>query len=115
MIFQDALSSLNPVFTVGDQIGEMFRVHRGMSKKDAKKKAIELMELVKIPAARERVNDYPHQFSGGMRQRIMIAMSHRARPGRADRRRAHHGPRRDRAGPDHGAARGPAARAATWG
>ncbi len=75
MIFQDALSSLNPVFTVGDQIGEMFRVHRGMSKKDAKKKAIELMELVNIPAAKERVNAYPHQFSGGMRQRIMIAMS----------------------------------------
>jgi oligopeptide transport system ATP-binding protein len=75
MIFQDALSSLNPVFTVGDQIGEMFRVHRGMSKKDAKKKAIELMELVNIPGAKERVNAYPHQFSGGMRQRIMIAMS----------------------------------------
>jgi oligopeptide transport system ATP-binding protein len=75
MIFQDALSSLNPVFTVGWQIGEMFRVHEGLSKKDAKQRAIELMELVRIPAARERVNDYPHQFSGGMRQRIMIAMA----------------------------------------
>ena len=69
------LSSLNPVFTVGWQIGEMFRVHEGLSKKDAKQRAIELMELVRIPAARERVNDYPHQFSGGMRQRIMIAMA----------------------------------------
>ncbi|WP_262850184.1 ABC transporter ATP-binding protein [Sphaerisporangium corydalis] len=75
MVFQDALSALNPVFTVGWQIGEMFRVHRGMSKRDAQKKAIELMERVRIPAARQRVNDYPHQFSGGMRQRIMIAMS----------------------------------------
>jgi oligopeptide transport system ATP-binding protein len=75
MIFQDALSALNPVFTVGWQIGEMFRVHRGMSKKDAEKKAVELMDRVRIPAARQRVHDYPHQFSGGMRQRIMIAMA----------------------------------------
>ncbi|MFD1939140.1 MULTISPECIES: ABC transporter ATP-binding protein [Nonomuraea] len=75
MIFQDALSALNPVFTVGWQISEMFRVHRGMSKRDATKKAVELMDRVRIPAARQRVNDYPHQFSGGMRQRIMIAMS----------------------------------------
>jgi oligopeptide/dipeptide ABC transporter ATP-binding protein len=75
MIFQDALSSLNPVLSVGYQLGEMFRVHQGMSKKDAKAKAIELMDRVKIPAAVARVNDYPHQFSGGMRQRIMIAMA----------------------------------------
>jgi oligopeptide transport system ATP-binding protein len=75
MIFQDALSSLNPVFTVGWQIGEMFRIHEGLSKKEAKQRAIELMEQVRIPAARERVGDYPHQFSGGMRQRIMIAMA----------------------------------------
>ncbi|WP_274561772.1 ABC transporter ATP-binding protein [Streptomyces spiramyceticus] len=75
MIFQDALSSLNPVLTVGYQLGEMFRVHQGLSKKDAKAKAIDLMDRVRIPAAKERVNDYPHQFSGGMRQRIMIAMA----------------------------------------
>ncbi|GII94772.1 ABC transporter ATP-binding protein [Sinosporangium siamense] len=75
MIFQDALSALNPVFTVGWQIGEMFRVHRGMSRKDAQKRAVELMDRVRIPAARQRVHDFPHQFSGGMRQRIMIAMS----------------------------------------
>ncbi|MBC2868217.1 ABC transporter ATP-binding protein [Streptomyces mexicanus] len=75
MIFQDALSSLNPVLTVGYQLGEMFRVHLGMSRKEAKAKAIELMDRVKIPAAAARVNDYPHQFSGGMRQRIMIAMA----------------------------------------
>ncbi|NGN63444.1 ABC transporter ATP-binding protein [Streptomyces sp. A7024] len=75
MIFQDALSSLNPVLSVGYQLGEMFRVHQGLNKKQAKAKAIELMDRVKIPAAAQRVNDYPHQFSGGMRQRIMIAMA----------------------------------------
>lgn len=75
MIFQDALSALNPVFPVGWQIAEMFRVHDGMSRKDARVRAIELMERVRIPAARERAGDYPHQFSGGMRQRIMIAMA----------------------------------------
>lgn len=75
MIFQDALSALNPVHTVGRQIGEMFRVHEGSSKAQARQKAIDLMDLVRIPAAEKRVDDYPHQFSGGMRQRIMIAMS----------------------------------------
>ncbi|MCF3964190.1 ABC transporter ATP-binding protein [Streptomyces fuscigenes] len=75
MIFQDALSSLNPVLSVGQQLGEMFIVHRGMSRKDARTKAVELMDRVRIPAARERVGQYPHQFSGGMRQRIMIAMA----------------------------------------
>jgi len=75
MIFQDSLSALNPVFTVGDQISEMFQVHRGMSKKEGMQRAVELMEQVRIPAAKERVKDYPHQFSGGMRQRIMIAMA----------------------------------------
>ncbi|MFD9427087.1 MULTISPECIES: ABC transporter ATP-binding protein [unclassified Streptomyces] len=75
MIFQDALSSLNPVLTVGQQLGEMFVVHRGMSRKDARVRSIELMDRVRIPAAKERVGNYPHQFSGGMRQRIMIAMA----------------------------------------
>ncbi|MER6069767.1 ABC transporter ATP-binding protein [Streptomyces sp. NPDC001817] len=75
MIFQDALSALNPVIPVGDQLGEMFVVHRGMSKKDARGRAVELMERVRIPGAAQRVRDYPHQFSGGMRQRIMIAMA----------------------------------------
>ncbi|WP_033823527.1 ATP-binding cassette domain-containing protein, partial [Kitasatospora sp. MBT63] len=75
MIFQDALSALNPVFSVGWQLGEVFRVHEGMSKKDSFAKAVELMDRVRIPAAKQRVTDYPHQFSGGMRQRIMIAMA----------------------------------------
>lgn len=75
MVFQDALSSLNPVFPVGWQIAEMFRQHRGMNKSDALAQAVRLMERVAIPAARQRVKAYPHQFSGGMRQRIMIAMA----------------------------------------
>ncbi|HEY3181512.1 MAG TPA: ABC transporter ATP-binding protein [Gaiellaceae bacterium] len=75
MVFQDALSALNPVYTVGEQIAEMFRVHRGDSHGEARRKAIEMMERVRIPDARRRVGDYPHQFSGGMRQRIMIAVA----------------------------------------
>ncbi len=75
MIFQDALTALNPVFPVGWQIGEMFRIHRGLSRRESRERAIELMERVKIPSARQRVNSYPHEFSGGMRQRVMIAMS----------------------------------------
>lgn len=75
MIFQDALSSLNPVLSVGWQISEMFRVHQGMGRKESREKSIELMKRVGIPAAEQRVDDFPHQFSGGMRQRIMIAMA----------------------------------------
>ena len=75
MIFQDALTALNPVFSVGWQIAEMFRIHRGLPRKEALEKAVELMERVKIPSARERAGSYPHEFSGGMRQRVMIAMA----------------------------------------
>jgi oligopeptide transport system ATP-binding protein len=75
MVFQDALSSLNPVFPVGWQIAEMFRQHLGMNRRDSLERAVGLMERVQIPAARQRVKAFPHQFSGGMRQRIMIAMS----------------------------------------
>jgi oligopeptide transport system ATP-binding protein len=75
MVFQDALSALNPVLSVGYQLGEMFRVHRGLSRRESRQRAVELMERVRIPGARARVSDYPHQFSGGMRQRIMIAMA----------------------------------------
>ena len=75
MIFQDALSALNPVFTVGWQIAEMFRIHKGMNRSDARDAAIALMERVNIPGAKQRAGNFPHQFSGGMRQRIMIAMA----------------------------------------
>ncbi|RIV38585.1 ABC transporter ATP-binding protein [Micromonospora radicis] len=75
MIFQDALSALNPVFPVGWQIGETLRQRLGMSRSDARRRSVELMDLVQIPAAANRLGDYPHQFSGGMRQRVMIAMA----------------------------------------
>jgi oligopeptide transport system ATP-binding protein len=75
MIFQDPMTSLNPVLTIGRQIGEALELHKGMSRADARKRTIELLELVNIPSARGRVDDYPHQFSGGMRQRVMIAMA----------------------------------------
>jgi oligopeptide transport system ATP-binding protein len=75
MVFQDPLSALNPVWSVGFQIGELFRVHRGLSRRESRRRAVELLERVRIPAAAQRVGEYPHQFSGGMRQRVMIAMA----------------------------------------
>ncbi|WP_116709363.1 ABC transporter ATP-binding protein [Actinomycetospora cinnamomea] len=75
MIFQDALSALNPVYSVGFQIAEQFRFRRGMSRRDAMVRAAEMLDLVRIPNAKQRVKEYPHQFSGGMRQRAMIAMA----------------------------------------
>mgnify|MGYP003457356802 FL=1 len=75
MIFQEPMTSLNPVFTVGDQIAETVRQHRGVSRKQAWARAVEVLDLVGIPAAARRAKDYPHSFSGGMRQRAMIAMA----------------------------------------
>ncbi|RME78903.1 MAG: ABC transporter ATP-binding protein [Chloroflexi bacterium] len=74
MIFQDPMTSLNPVLTIGRQISEALELHLGMDKKQARNRAIELLEMVGIPSAADRIDDYPHQFSGGMRQRVMIAM-----------------------------------------
>jgi oligopeptide transport system ATP-binding protein len=75
MIFQDPMTSLNPVLTVGRQIREALQTHMGMHRRQAEARAVELLDQVGIPSARERVSDYPHQFSGGMRQRVMIAMA----------------------------------------
>jgi oligopeptide transport system ATP-binding protein len=75
MIFQDPMTSLNPVMTISRQIGEMLQLHMGMSDKQARTRTIELLKLVGIPSAEQRLDAYPHQFSGGMRQRVMIAMA----------------------------------------
>ncbi len=75
MIFQEPMTALNPVFTIGDQIGEGLRLHRGLSKKAANQAAVELLTQVGIPSPERRIKEYPHQLSGGMRQRVMIAMA----------------------------------------
>jgi len=75
MIFQEPMTSLNPVFTIGNQITEVIELHQGLSKQQAINKAIEMLKLVGIPSAEQRINEYPHQLSGGMRQRVMIAMA----------------------------------------
>jgi peptide/nickel transport system ATP-binding protein len=80
MIFQEPMTSLNPVLTVGFQITEAFLYHQDVSKKEAEEKALEIMRQVRIPSAKRRFSDYPHQFSGGMRQRVMIAMALACRP-----------------------------------
>ncbi len=80
MIFQDPQSSLNPVFTVGDQIAEQIKLHLKLDPEQAMERSLYLMEQVGIPRARERMRDYPHQFSGGMRQRVMIAMALSCKP-----------------------------------
>jgi len=75
MIFQEPMTSLNPVFTIGNQICEAIELHQDLSKKEIRNKAIEMLKLVGIPSPEKRVNEYPHQLSGGMRQRVMIAMA----------------------------------------
>lgn len=80
MIFQEPMTSLNPLFTVGDQIMEMLRLHQPIGRSQARQQALEMLERVEIPAARARLDDYPHHMSGGMRQRVMIAMALACRP-----------------------------------
>lgn len=80
MIFQEPMHSLNPVFSIGDQIAEVFQLHGHLKKGEARLKAIEMLKLVNIPSPEKRINDYPHQLSGGMRQRVMIAMALACKP-----------------------------------
>ncbi|SMH46739.1 ABC transporter ATP-binding protein [Azospirillum agricola] len=80
MIFQEPMTSLNPVYTVGDQIGEALRLHQGLDRKAARAEALAMLKTVGIPAAERRIDEYPHQMSGGMRQRVMIAMALACRP-----------------------------------
>ncbi|WP_159279714.1 ABC transporter ATP-binding protein, partial [Variovorax boronicumulans] len=75
MIFQEPMTSLNPVFTIGEQIAESVRLHKGLDRKAALAHALRMLELVEIPAAAQRIHEYPHQLSGGMRQRVMIALA----------------------------------------
>ncbi len=75
IVFQEPMTSLNPVYTVGEQIAESIRLHEGLSKKEAMDRAVDMLKLVRIPTPERRVRDYPHQFSGGMRQRVMIAIA----------------------------------------
>ena len=101
MVFQDPMSSLNPVYRIGKQIVEQIRVHdREVSKAQAMDRAVELMERVGVPRAAERLRSYPHEFSGGMRQRVMIAMALSCSPQAADRRRADDRARRHDPGAD---------------
>ena len=80
MIFQDPMSSLNPVYPIGDQISEPLRIHRGMGRREAREEAVGLLDRVGIPSPRERLDSYPHELSGGMRQRVMIAIAISCRP-----------------------------------
>jgi peptide/nickel transport system ATP-binding protein len=80
IVFQEPMTSLNPVYTIGDQIGEVIALHEGLSRRAVLDRTIDMLALVQIPNPKRRVNDYPHQFSGGMRQRVMIAMALSCRP-----------------------------------
>ncbi len=110
-IFQDPLTSLNPLYTIGRQLTETIATHLPLGPAEARTRAIELLDEVGIPAAARRFDHYPHQFSGGMRQRVVIALALCGAAAARDRRRAHDSPRRVDPGADHRAPE--AARAAS--
>ena len=111
MVFQDPMTALNPVLKIGNQITEGLRYHLDLDRRTAQQNAVALLRSVGIPEPERRLSQYPHELSGGMRQRIMIAVALACGPQAAVRRRAHHGARRDRAGADPQPAGPPAARA----
>ena len=108
MVFQDPMTSLNPVLTIGQQLEEPLMLHVGMNRQQARTRAAELLALVGIPKGKDRLNDYPHQFSGGMRQRVMIAMALSCSPANPDRGRTDHRAGRDHPGTDHRTGQTPA-------
>ena len=110
MIFQEPMTSLNPVLTIGFQIMEPLLIHLGMATEAARARAVELLQMVGIPDAERRLDQYPHQFSGGMRQRVMIAIALSCNPKLDHRRRADHRARRHDPGADPEADEGPVAR-----
>ena len=107
MIFQEPMSALDPVFTVGHQIAETLRVHTGVGKEEARSARLDMLRRVGIASPERRIDDYPHQLSGGMRQRVMIAAGADLRAATPDRGRADHRARRHRAGADPGTAARP--------
>ena len=106
MIFQDPMTCMNPTTQVGKQIVESIKLHRHLSRQEAKEEAIKCLKQVNIPNPEERAKQYPHEFSGGMRQRAMIAMALSLQPEAADCRRADDGAGRDDSGADYGSAGG---------
>jgi ABC-type lipoprotein export system ATPase subunit len=115
MIFQDPMTSLNPVLRVGFQIEEAMAAHARFTSHQARDRVVPMLQRVRIPAAKDRARDYPHQFSGGMRQRAMIAMGVSNEPSLLIADEPTHGARRDRAGVDHRASPRPQSRASRRG
>ena len=114
MVFQEPMTSLNPVFTCGYQVAEAVMLHQRVGKKEAHARTLEMLDLVKIPDPKRVAQSYPHQLSGGMRQRVMIAMALSCNPEPVDRRRAHHRARCHHPGPDPRPARSRCRRSWVW-